>query len=306
MGKRFFAKIFLADPYPVAPRVPLPWEALTVDKNSRSIGDQVEREWNMANEFRLLAAPGSVPAPLGKSTTARTIVWEEVSGIRLDHFVRRSRWLDPKGKTAMLALFQAGAWLRGIHDASARGNEGIDILTVGEATRNLVEKQGLSASKHANFGCHLLEKALAPLGIAEKLLVPAALSHGDFSLSNLMWSKAMDQLFVFDFEHSDRRSICHDLVTIMFDFRVQLLNPLIPKRVILSLEKSFWAGYGPIPRETRVLVQAVALSRIFYQALPRLSTRRKRRGRLAGLYATIYRRFFEDFVITRRLNACVR
>jgi hypothetical protein len=295
----------LADPYPIIPHVPLPWEAFPASKQTRSVEDQIETEWTMANEFRLLAAPGTVPAPLATSKRARTIVWEEVKGVRLDHYVKRSRWLDPKGKAGLPVLFKAGAWLRQVHDASARGNEEVDILQVLVAIHNLIEKQEWSVSKHAHLRCQLLEKAFAPTGKAGKLPVPTALSHGDFSLSNLMWSKATDQLIVFDFEHSDRRSICHDLVTVMFDLHVQLLNPLIPKRVILSLEKSFWAGYGSTPKQIEALVRAVALSRIFYHALPRLSTRRKRRGWLGGIRAAIYRAFFEDFVVRQRLDAWI-
>ncbi len=302
-GRRFFAKIFLADPYPVGPRVDAPWEdTLPPSQQFRAVEEQIEAEWNMTNELRLVAGPGYIPAPLAKSKTAKTIVWEEVTGIRLDHLVARSRWTDPKGKASAAALFQAGAWLKRVHDASSHGNVTVEIVDVIEIMRGLVEREGLRSSRYALIALQLLETARMSIGGEGKLQVLVALNHGDFLLPNLMWDKKLSRVFVFDFEHSGYRGICHDLVSMIFSLRVRLLNPLVPKLVILSSEKSFWTGYGSIPREMSIFVNAMASAWIFYNYLPRLSTLKKRRGWLAGVKASIYKAFFEDFVITQRLG----
>jgi hypothetical protein len=84
------------------------------------------------------------------------------------------------------------------------------------------------------------------------------------------------------------------------------INPLIPQRVILGAERSFWDGYGSIPEEIPVLVGALASARIFYYSLPRLSSRRKRRGWLKGMTASLYQKFLENIVASRRLGVAAQ
>ncbi len=301
-GKRFFAKILALDPFPLTTPLSVPKEKAIPRTQVRSAKDQIETEWHVTNELRALMGPSCVPAPLGKSGTARTIVWEEVRGMRLDHLVSRSRWRDPQGNASAAALFQAGAWLRKVHDGFSRGSETLDIARLIEIIPDSVGRGGWRSSRYANVASKLLETAVAKAGGASRLRVPVALTHGDFSLPNLMWSEKENQLFVFDFEHAADRGILHDLVVLISNLRFKLLNPLIPPRVLESAEKAFWAGYGSVSREMSVFVDALACAWIFYCALPWLSELRKRRGWKAGIKTWIYEAFFEDFLIARRMG----
>jgi len=301
MGTRFFAKVFLADVYRLEPRTLSGGEEVTFqDAQVRSAEDQINLEWNITNQLRALAGPATVPPPIAKSYSARTIVWEQVGGTRLDHFVAWSRLTDQKGSATSAAMFRAGAWLRKVHDAFPRGDEELDISGLLETIANLA--QGKSSSKYARIAVSLMERALVVAGGTGKLSAPAGLTHGDFCLPNLMWDAKLAQLVVFDFEHFDYGSICRDLAAIIFSLRGCLLNPLIPKSVVVSAEGSFWAGYGPMASEMFVCIDALASSRIFCTLFPRLDTRKKRRGWLAGITASTYRAFLEDYVITRRLG----
>lgn len=305
-GQRFFAKTFIMEPYPVTPRPTIPGEGeLHRGPQLRPAEVQCENEWNMANKLRALAGPEFVPIPMERSKAAKTIVWQELRGVCLCELIERSLWEDRKGKTLAAALGQAGAWLRRLHDTSLQGSEPVDIGRMVEILPALMQKEGLYSPGYLQMARRLLEEARLRIGSADKLLLPVALNHGDFALANLVLDEKTNNLSIIDFEHAGPHSICHDLFTIIFDLRSRLLNPLIPRQVILGAEKSFWAGYGSVSDQILVLVGALASARIFYYSLPRLATRRKRRGWLAGTTASLYRAFLENSVASRRLGATV-
>lgn len=296
-GIRFFAKVFLADPYPIVFKVTAPWERDFEDGPPvRRLGEQIEVEWNTTAQLRALAGD-SVPAPLGCSRAAKTIVWENVRAAWVIDTVKRSRWIDPQGSAGAAALFQAGAWLRRLHDVSSVGNETIDAAKVGGVIRGAVEKAGQPGSPYGTTVVRLLDEALPRTG--GELVAPKALGHGDFTLANLMWNRRAGRLFVIDYENFAYRSVCYDLLTMVFDIRLQLLNPWIPQRVPVSLEAAFWGGYGPISGELRAFISAVASWQIFYDFLPRMSARRKQRGRLAGATTRVYKALFEPAMVKR-------
>ncbi len=301
MGRRFFAKTLAQDPYPLVPRVAVPGRAAFAHgKAFRSAGEQIEAEWVMTQQLRELVGRADIPALLGRSIPAKTLVWEQATGARVDDAVKRSRWLDPKGKATGAALFQAGIWLRKLHDASSHDEE---VVNCGEIIRNvseLLESEGLGSSAYATTALQLLGKGRQHAGA--HLVMPIALTHGDFTLANLLWDNETNHLWVVDFEDFAERTLLHDLVTIVFDLRVMLLNPFVPKDVVLCLEKAFWNGYGDIPNESFMWVNVLAAARIFYYYLPRLSSRGLRRGRLAGGLASIYKTFFETAMISRCLS----
>jgi phosphotransferase family enzyme len=303
-NRRLFAKIFLVDPYPILPRILVPWDGNSSRslEQYRPVDDQIDAEWSTTSELQVLADPSYIPIPVAKSQLHKTIVWEEVKGVRVDRLVERSRWLDPTGKNVATALSQAGNWLRKIHDNSQRGTESVTQAMICEAIHKLTDTKEKSSSRYADIACRLIESALQAMGGQETMHLPIALCHGDFLPANLMWDDNRWQLSIFDFEHCGYRNIFHDLLAMIFSLRLKLLNPLIPKRVILSAEKFFWAGYGPVANNLSVLVGAVASSRIFYHSLPRLTTRRERRGTIAGINASVYKMLFEDFLISRRFG----
>ncbi len=303
-GKRFFAKIVLADPYPIPARFSTPWEMSGgFPEPVRSASEQIEAEWEMAHKMRELSGGSSVPTPLGKSVPARTIVWDEASGTLLIRMLKKSRWKVSFVSTGASVLFQAGMWLRNVHETSRQSTEIIEMPALIGLVNDFMEQQRpKNGSPYHRIVMKILEESLLEIGGAGAFRVPVAFTHGDFCLSNLIGESAGCRLNVVDFELCAFRPICHDLFALVSDLRSQLLNPVVPKSVILSWEKSFWAGYGPISVQIRAFVDALALARIFYHHLYRLLTRRQRRGWIAGVNAQLYRTFLERMIITRRLD----
>jgi Phosphotransferase enzyme family len=301
-GKRFFAKILLADPFPVPARFSVPWEVPRgAPPPVRPVGDQIEIEWYMTLKMRALSQGECVPTPFGRSVQARTIVWEEALGTPLVRLVKRSRWKRSIARTGIRALFQAGRWLRKVHDASRRGDEMIDMPDLINRARNFARQMGPQTSEYDCVVPKILETALPEVG-SGGFRVPVAFTHGDFCLSNLIKASASGRLTVIDFEMCDIRPIHHDLFGLVSELHSQLLNPIVPKFVIRAWEEAFWAGYGPTSRQMRSFVKALALARVFYHDLFRMLSRRERKGWVAGLNAQLYRTILEPVVLTRRLG----
>jgi phosphotransferase family enzyme len=301
--KRLFAKILLADPYPVPPRFRAPWEAPSRNLVPvRAVTEQIDAEWNMTLKMLRLSGGRSVPVPMGRSLEARTIVWEEARGIPLVRALKWSSWRRSVAKAGAEALLKAGTWLRGVHDASENGTEVVEardlIQTVIESSRHRQDDAG----HYESVASKILENWLTNRAAGASFKVPVALTHGDFCLSNLLWNTADKQLAVIDFELSGLRPTYYDLFALIADLRAMLLNPLIPKSVIHSWEESFWEGYGSTPVEVLEFVKALALARVFYYHFSRLLTRRERKGLIGGINAQLYRTFLEGRVITQRLD----
>ena len=200
-------------------------------------------------------------------------------------------------------LFQAGMWLRNIHEASRQSTMTLDMPTLVGKINEFAEKQEpKKGSPYRRVMLKILEESLREIGGTGTFSVPVAFTHGDFCPSNLIGESVGRRLSVIDFELCAFRSICHDLFAMVSELRSRLLNPVVPKTVILAWEKSFWEGYGPISPQIRAFVERLALARIFYHHFNRLLTRGQRRGWIAGVNAQLYRTFLERMVITRRLD----
>ncbi len=302
-GKKLFAKILLANPYPIPPRFRAPWETprdATIPV--RAITDQIDAEWNMTLKMRALSGGDSVPAPLGRSQAARTVVWEEAGGISLIQALKWSRWKSAIPAAGDQALFRAGTWLRNVHEASRRGTEIIEARDLVQTASRLAGQKERAAWYYESMAAKILETALPEMGDKGKFSVAVALTHGDFCLSNLLWDVTGKGLAVIDFELSDFRPVFYDLFALIADLRSGLLNPLIPKSVIHSWEESFWRGYGPVSRQVTAFVKALALARVFYYHFSRLLTRRERKGLIGGFNAQLYRTFLEGRIIAQRLD----
>lgn len=296
---RFFAKSLILHPYPLIAREAFPGEDNPAP-SSRSADEQIEKEWARTTHVREVVGPKEVPMPLGRSLPASTIVWEQAQGERLDDAVKRTWWAEPKASRSCAALCQAGAWLRKLHDRTACGTTTLDLTGIMHALSETLNEQRLQASPYADAALAVLRTGRDAGG--NQLPVPIVMSHGDFLLANLLLEATETQLSVVDFEDLDLRNVLHDLITMIFDLRALLLNPFISRPKILSLEKAFWQGYGPIPEQWAIWVNALACSRIFYYYLPRLSTRYQRQGWLAGAVASLYRAYFENSMISRCIS----
>ena len=122
-------------------------------------------------------------------------------------------------------------------------------------------------------------------------------------MANLLWNDSQRRLFIVDFENFAAVNMCQDLLSLIFDLRSQMLNPLISKRFLLSLEKSFWAGYGPIAPKIQAFVCGVASARVFYYHLPQALQKRKQKGGWARAAASVYQAFLEPSMLARCLEA---
>ncbi len=303
-GERFFAKLFLVDPFPVPPRFATPSEELSgVYPTPKPLREQITVEWKMAQKIRSLVGTRNVPAPLGHSVEHRILVFQEVSGLRMDRFANY-HW-PGHGKLTSLstAVFHAGAWLRRLHESSAQATETVDFKQNAADLARLAHTRAIDLTSSAGRLLRMLEAAGRELDEKDSFPIPVALCHGDFTLPNLLWNPGREHLWVIDFELSGRRPILHDLCTMIFDLRKRLLHPLTLPRVIRECEESFWKGYGPIPRDLMAVVNALAASRVLYSSLPRISTLRDRRGWKGGVKASIYKLFFKDLMLARLLRA---
>lgn len=302
-GVRFFAKIFLSNPYPIPARFSVPWDKPTGSPTPfRPVEEQIEAEWMMTTTMRSFPGFQSVPAPLGKSIPARTIVWEEAEGKPLVQMVKWSRWNRSTAVTGAKAIFQAGRWLRMIHESSHQSTEVVDLHAVIKNAHDFANQKGPAVSRYDHAVPKILEASLSKIGPSGIIRVPVAFTHGDFCLSNLIGGARNGTVAVIDFELCAVRPIYHDLFGLISELQSQFLNPVVPKSVILSWEESFWSGYGPISPQIQSFVKALALSRIFYHHLFRLLTRRERKGWIAGMNAQLYRIFLEPVVLARRLD----
>lgn len=302
-GIRFFAKIILADPYPIPARFGVPWEVTGgMAMPERPLDEQIEAEWTLTHKMQALAEGHCVPVPLGKSVSARTIVWEEARGTPLVRLMPGSRWKSSVASFGLRALFKAGVWLRNIHERSRGGTETIDMHALINLAKGFERQPELGASPYDRLVPKILEIALPEIGHTGTFNVPVAFTHGDFCLSNLLWDNKAGHLSVIDFELSDYRPVTYDLFAVVSHLRSRFLNPVIPKQVVVSWEKSFWAGYGSVAKSVEAFVKALAIARIFYHHFHRLYTRGQRRGLIAGMNAQLYRTFLERMIITERLD----
>ena len=299
-GAQFFAKVFLVDPYPVPPRFSTPWEELVgPEKPHRPVEEQIAAEWSMARKIYSLLGGRNIPAPLGCSLGDRTLVFEQVRGSRLDHYVK---WTWPAGEKvgpAETAVFQAGEWLRAMHSSSPQGCETADLAEVNDTLRRLIRKRRLDSSPYAEWALKPLEFLARDLAPRTSVHMPVALNHGDFSLPNLIWDNDREELWVVDFELAARKATLHDLCTMIFELRKPLLHPLTSQRAVRIRESAFWAGYGPIAQDFFAFVNALVTARLFYQSFPRISTLAARRGWKGWLKATAYQRLFQRYATTR-------
>lgn len=301
--KRLFAKILLADPYPIPPRFRTPWEATPrASVPVRTINEQIDTEWNMTLRMLRLSGGRSVPAPMGRSLAARTIVWEEAAGTSLIRALKWSRWRISMARAGTEALLKAGRWLRRVHEASHQGVEVVEARDLIQTAIGLSQQKQKITGHYESVASKILETWLTGKGATDSFKVPLALTHGDFCLPNLLWKTGWKQLAVIDFELSGFRPTYYDLFALIADLRAMLLNPLIPKSVIDSWEQSFWQGYGPASKEVIAFVKTLALARVFYFHFSRLLTRRERKGLIGGINAQLYRTFLEARIITQRLD----
>lgn len=269
---RFCAKIYLVDQYPLSPRFTLPGDDLCHHEQILQPAEQhIATEWELIQRIRSLVGSRNNPALLGCSPTERTLVFEEIKGARAD---RLTRWAWPsssKLRSLEDALFQAGAWLSHLHQASSRSIESLIPIDVLTQVRQLVAAKHLEAKHYRRLALQPLEAVCRQIGPRTPLRVPITMNHGDFSLPNLIWDGMRERLWVIDFELSSVRSILHDLCTMIFNLRSRLLFPFTALTAVVQCEKAFWRGYRDASANLKLLVSAIVTSRLFYYSLPRMS-----------------------------------
>ena len=201
------------------------------------------------------------------------------------------------------AIYQAGAWLRALHESSTQGCETIEFVEVANALRGLIRRKKLEGTLYGVWALRALELLARHRGPRSSFHMPVALNHGDFSLPNLIWDRYREHLWVVDFELSARKSILHDLCAMIFELRKPLLYPPTSELTVRLLESAFWAGYGAIAEDFFVFVSALATARLFYMSFPRILTLPERRGWRGWLKATVYKALFHRYVTARVLRS---
>lgn len=301
--RRYFAKIFLTDQYPVARRFFTPWEE-EVDSGwlpVRSTSEQIEAEWAMTQRVSAFAQGAAVPTPLGRSLGARTIVWEKAEGKRLDRIAAHSIWTDARGRIGALGAFQAGRWLRSLHAASALCVQFVNLAEGIQKFEGTLPKRKGADLQYCLAALRILKGLLSSLP-SGGLELPVALNHGDFCPANVLWDEQTRQLAVVDYELACFQPVAYDLFSFISELRAQLLRPHISRALVQNWESAFWNGYGEVSPELRMAVDALAHSRIYYYSLARLLTRGRRRGWIRGAVATLYRLVLEPYVRAKRLE----
>jgi hypothetical protein len=293
-GQEFFAKMLIADPYPVNSAVP--WhQVLIAFKHERSAECQVKLEALARTELGQVMDVSAIAECRGSSMPFRTIVWERLSGTSVLGLLRRSRLFDPLGKTCRAIAFEAGTWLRQLHDTTQQGTE---ELRVGESidtvVRQIPSKNNSASTKRA---VELLRCCAERLG--SSLLTQVSRNHGDFTLVNLILDHSTHRLYVTDFENSEYAATWQDLASITFSLRKQLLNPLIPAQIVRGMEQSFWDGYGDIAPELFQFIQALATSRILVHCPERVETGMDRRAWTKEIAGSLYRSFVRTKLMSR-------
>jgi hypothetical protein len=299
--REFFAKMIVQDPMPSLPPLMLPTdETMAAMGSLKAAGDQIELEYNATSEAGKFRGPAQVPTAIARSSAEKAIVWTMLRAVSVNDIVKRWQWKDLGGENVTVALFRAGRWLRGIHEASALSKQIVDIDVIERTIPEWVRRRQGNPG-YGRMACRVVHGAILKLGGVTSVPVPVAFTHGDFSLPNLLWDRKRGELWIVDFEHSEYRPIAHDLVTIVSNLRVKLINPFIPRKFAVRWERAFWKGYGPIAQELSILVDALASAWLFYEFLPTLS---ERRGLGKALFS-LYRRFMAKRMIDRRLSAAV-
>jgi hypothetical protein len=297
-GQKFFAKVFVADMHPLLPYQQPLWNDHAGSSWDRRAADEVELEWYFTNQFRSFAGANCVPAPLAKSLVEKTIVWEQLSGSRLDRLFRGWLGSTASGGALNQSLFEAGVLLRKVHDRSVSGSENVCIADVTRRARELMGELG--DSRCVAISLRRLETELS--GIEEHFQVPVALSHGDFCLPNLIYRRDTRTVFLVDFEHAASRPVLADLVSMICSLRTRLLNPFPRRALVEAAEQSFWAGYGRVSEDWGRFVNAVAGWQVLFRGLMAPASGSQRRlGTF--LRRRAYETLFQKFVAPRSWKA---
>jgi Phosphotransferase enzyme family len=297
-GQRFFAKLLLADPYPI--NVVTPWkEIFRPSQEWRRADEQLELEWNRSCELQTKLGASCLARPLGRSLASRTLVWEQLHGKPvLDDLVFRSR-VSSRAATAAAALRQAGSWLRRLHERTACGSEALEATSILNSVLQIIESEEPSA--YVDRAAIVVRSSLERLR-GQAICSPLALNHGDFTLANLMWSRPSGQLGVVDFENAMPVGTWRDLATMVLSLRKQLLNPVVSRRAVMEMEDAFWAGYGDVGQPMLIFVYALAISRILFYYPHRIATRGKRRGWRGAITGSLYRSLMQNSMIERSVQ----
>jgi hypothetical protein len=293
-GDEFFAKLLMVDPYPV--NLAVPWQrALVTSAQARSATEQVKREASARSELSRLMNVSAIPRCIGSSAQLRTIVWERVSGTSVLGLLRRSRLFDPQGKTCRSIAFEAGEWLRQLHDSTRRGVQELKVCeSLNAVLRAILAKRNSASAKHA---IELVRSCAERAGAS--LLTPVGRNHGDFTLVNLIWNQPARQLRVIDFENSEYGATWQDLASITFSLQKQLLNPLVPVQTVRGMEHSFWRGYGEIAPELFSFIQALAASKILVDCPERLGKSGEGRMWTREIAGSLYASFVQTKLMPR-------
>jgi len=304
-GGRFFAKTYLNDFNPPLRRITrsvTPWQELELLRRPEmSFGGNVGNELCMLEQIRQHDPDRCLPSILGSSVKFGTLVLEELRGVRMDRHVRWQGWPSKSLRASADIIRRAGRWLRKIHDSTSNGFDELHPAELAETIRRLVALKKLESTRYGGLALGVMKSCMERVA-TDTVFVPRCLCHGDFTLVNIIWDANGDRLRVIDLEHSVFGNVLHDVSSLIFNLRSELLYPWASSRAVKFFEEAFRSGYGAISDDLAATVDAISTARLFYSLLPRLLHRGKRRGWLAGAEASLYVRWLEPMMLKRTLR----
>ena len=297
---RFCAKIYLVDLYPITRRFTVPGEEVAVRTEvCRPVEEQVASEWRRVQQIQSLVGSRNSPTPLGYSLEGRTLVFEEVTGVPAEQLTRPTWPGKFRVQSAESALFQSGAWLKCLHQASVRSCETVTPIAFLEQARRSAGTRLQEPSVDGRMALRPLEDLCRQIGPRTPLRVPTAMNHGDFLLGNLIWESKAAHLWVLDFGLSSIQSVLHDLGTIVLDLKMLLLDPRLSPRAVARFEQAFWSGYGSVAANLRALVNAVATHRLYSYIGQRMRSWRARGSWRGAINTHICKPLYERYLMSR-------
>lgn len=275
-GEDRMAKVFTEDTSEHrAPRVFPTKEFLAPRRPRVRTPTLVATEWEALQTVGRLLPARAVPAAVARDECALVTSW--VSGTSLAQILSTSgRRIGRSGMAEAREAFRhAGKLLRTLHEARPLGNVRLSLREY-EANLDLLRRQADRwSAENVSVATRLLEAAMDRWG-AQTPPIPVVLTHGDYSLSNVLWDDERRAIRIIDLEHVAARPALHDLTVMVANLWAKLIDPTFARDHVLQLEEAFWAGYDPSAPETVQLARGFAAVWVFSRFAARVRARRRK------------------------------
>lgn len=309
-GQLFFAKRLLSDIFPLSKPKVIPGDSeITGNQPMVTASEQIEREWNMGLLFNELRDPRLsiyIPRPLGKCIEENLIIWEGIEGYSLEMVLKHRRQCRDSLLLNQRLPRHLGMFIRRVHQKVSNGYMQLNLQKVHQFLLSSINNSSGAAREYFKTALVVLDAELLEAS-SPILHFPKVLTHGDFSLSNIIWDSKNRRFCIVDFEHSYYQMSLFDLITWVCNLRVKLLNPIISPAICQLWESAFWDGYGRGDAQLVRVAQTLGSIWVFAYFLPeRLPNRTQQVSFAHSLLIKIYRIFLESIMVRLRKELIFR